>query len=271
MPTREAADRAGVRVVLVEHPGLALAVQTGLDNARPGLVAFLDDDAVADPTWADRIEQAFAAAPRLGALGGRDNVDGDRDAGDESLEVGLVRRSGRVVGNHHLGHGQIREAWTVKGANMAFRTEAASGLPLARLVHGQGAQYRNELILTALVRRRGWDVAYDPRVQVDHFPARRAEGDGRQQFTPERIRLNVMNELVAFNILFPRSVGVYVLRTAVVGTRLHPGLVHMALGVARGDRAVVGRTAGTFRGLRELRRTRQLVVRALHDTRHGSS
>ena len=256
---------------MVEKPGLALAVQTGLDNAEPGVVGFLDDDAVADPHWAERIEQAFAASPRLGALGGRDNVDGDRDSGSESLPVGLVRRSGRIVGNHHLGHGKIREAWTVKGANMAFRTEAASGMPLARLVHGEGAQYRNELILTALVRRRGWDVAYDPRVQVDHFPARRAEGDGRQQFTPERIRLNVMNELVAFTILFPRSVAIYVVRAALVGTRLHPGLVHMVLGVARGDRAVMARTAGTVRGLRELRRIRHLVVRSLQEARRPSS
>jgi GT2 family glycosyltransferase len=46
----------GVRVILNQHEkGLAGGKNTGLETARGELVAFLDDDAVADPRWLERL------------------------------------------------------------------------------------------------------------------------------------------------------------------------------------------------------------------------
>lgn len=255
----------GARVTEVGAPGLALAVESAILSVESGIVAFVDDDARAHPDWSRRIEAAFLADPNLGAVGGRDNVDGDDRSGTSSLRVGLITSTGRIIGNHHLGKGTIRPAATVKGANMAVLAEAASESGLSRLVHGSGAQYRNEFILTAIVRRRGYGVAYDPRIQVDHYPARRLSGDDRQLFSPDRIRLNVTNELIGLAIAEPATVRVaYVLRMATIGTRLHPGLAHLIVGTARGSGGIWNRTRATWATLRRApsltRNARRLVA-----------
>ncbi len=174
-----AARQAGVQVTVVQSEGLALAVQTAICAAAPGVIAFVDDDAVATDDWLQRLISHFDD-PAVGAVGGRGNVDGDSQAGGEALAVGLMTRTGRVTGNHHLGHGPPRPSDTVKGANMAVRRDVALRIPLALLVRGTGAQYRNELVLTSAIRRQGLRVVYDPAAQVDHFPAARSDGDGRQ-------------------------------------------------------------------------------------------
>jgi glycosyltransferase involved in cell wall biosynthesis len=102
--TQEAASSAGARVVVVDRPGLAHAVETAIENAHSDVVSFVDDDAEALPDWVERIRDAFQSDRRLGVLGGRDNVHGDRTAGSASLVVGTLRR-GRLIGNHHLGKG----------------------------------------------------------------------------------------------------------------------------------------------------------------------
>ena len=51
--------------------GLSSARNHGWRSARGRYVAYLDDDAVADPGWLRAIHAAFTAWPRAGAIGGR--------------------------------------------------------------------------------------------------------------------------------------------------------------------------------------------------------
>ncbi|WP_062304547.1 glycosyltransferase family 2 protein [Demequina subtropica] len=223
--SRAVADRYGARVAVVDKPGLAAAIEQGIAAARTGVVAFIDDDAVPRAGWVARIAGAYAEDPRLGFLGGRDNVDGDADAGAASLPVGLLRR-GTLHGNHHLGKGPMRPADHVKGANMSFRTRAVRGLPLGDLVAGGGAQAGNELFLSFCAKRRGYEGAYDPAVVVDHYPATRAQGDERDRFSRERTRLDTRNALAAIRAFLPWWQGaLYATRMVVIGHRKHPGMV----------------------------------------------
>ncbi|MFB7375124.1 glycosyltransferase [Streptomyces sp. NPDC056222] len=66
--TRKYADR--VRYVREDTPGLAVAHNTGLAHARGEVVAFTDDDVVADPHWLTALTAPFAADPRLGCVTG---------------------------------------------------------------------------------------------------------------------------------------------------------------------------------------------------------
>ncbi|MFE5485892.1 glycosyltransferase [Streptomyces sp. NPDC056527] len=66
--TRKYADR--VRYVREDTPGLAVAHNTGLAHARGEIVAFTDDDVVADPHWLTALTAPFAADPRLGCVTG---------------------------------------------------------------------------------------------------------------------------------------------------------------------------------------------------------
>ncbi|KQX57797.1 MULTISPECIES: glycosyltransferase [unclassified Streptomyces] len=66
--TRKYAGR--VRYVREDTPGLAVAHNTGLAAARGALVAFTDDDVIADPHWLTALAAPFAADPGLGCVTG---------------------------------------------------------------------------------------------------------------------------------------------------------------------------------------------------------
>jgi GT2 family glycosyltransferase len=71
--TRELIERKyaeRVRYVCEPVPGLAVAHNTGLAAARGEVVAFTDDDVVADPRWLTELTAPFAADPRLGCSTG---------------------------------------------------------------------------------------------------------------------------------------------------------------------------------------------------------
>ncbi len=71
--TRELVERKcgeRVRYVCEPVPGLAIAHNRGLAVVRGAVVAFTDDDVVADPRWLTELTAPFAADPRLGCATG---------------------------------------------------------------------------------------------------------------------------------------------------------------------------------------------------------
>jgi glycosyltransferase involved in cell wall biosynthesis len=261
LATQETASAAGARVVIVEKAGLAQAIETAVANATCDIVSFVDDDAEALPDWVQRIRETFAGDDALGVLGGRDNVHGDRDSGDESLLVGALRR-GRFIGNHHLGKGTRRSAHHVKGANMSVRASPARNVPLAGLVTGGGAQSGNEVILSLGILSQGYSGAYDPRIQVDHHPAARASGDERTLYTRERTYIMRYNQAVAVALYRPRVVQLaFFLRGLALGDRICCGVALFVLMSIKGDTNARARMTGSldglvqgFRGARRFRR-----------------
>lgn len=264
LETRAVCERDRVRVILVEGRGVAEAIQAGLAaSAGASFASFIDDDAIPLSDWASRIQTAMAD-PSIGALGGRDNVDGDRSSGDPNTSVGLIGRTGTVRGNHHLGQGSARDVDQLKGANMTFRVEAVQNVPLTHLIKGSGAQYRFELTLCLAVSRGGRRVVYDPRIQVDHFPARRAPGDERSVFGPGRVWIDQHNLMVAVaGYGRPSQLVAVFINQVLRGNRGHPGLFLVApLVILRQDvkgpltlvlASVRGLLAGTKDGLRHRR------------------
>jgi GT2 family glycosyltransferase len=63
-------DRLDVVLLTQEQSGPAAARNTGARRARGELLAFIDDDCLADPGWLRRLGERFAREPELG-LGGR--------------------------------------------------------------------------------------------------------------------------------------------------------------------------------------------------------
>jgi hypothetical protein len=248
-PTQAVAENAGVRTVLVSEPGLAFALETAIRAASTEVIAFVDDDARAMTDWVERIRKAYAADPNLGLFGGRDNVDADRSSGDHNLIVGRLTR-GKIAGNHHLGKGTYRAAEHVKGANMSMRVAPAARVPLARLVAGTGAQSRNEFVLSLGITSQGYGAAYDPCLQVDHFPAKRATGDERTSYTRERILVQRHNEALALALYSSTlQTALYVLRALLVGDQKCCGLTVAVIKIARGEKSVLSKLTGTFQGV----------------------
>ncbi|WP_423917948.1 glycosyltransferase family 2 protein [Frigoribacterium sp. 2-23] len=247
--TQTVAEDFGVRLVLVQKPGLALAIQAAIEAACSDVVAFVDDDAQAFPDWVKRIRGTYAGNDDLGFVGGRDNVNADRNSGSENLVVGLLVR-GRIIGNHHLGKGSARPAQIAKGANMSVRRAPAKNLDLARLVAGEGAQANNELLLTFGILSQGYRGLYDPSIQVDHFPASRPVGDERLTYDRHRTRIMKLNESAAVALNFSRhEIAIYVLRSVLIGSRINCGFAALVFLLLRGDKLAFDRFAGSMSGL----------------------
>ncbi|HEX6716699.1 MAG TPA: glycosyltransferase [Pyrinomonadaceae bacterium] len=67
----QAKSPVNLRLVRETRQGNAYARNAGIDAAQAPIIAFLDDDVVADKNWVQRIKTAFDRDPQLAFVGGR--------------------------------------------------------------------------------------------------------------------------------------------------------------------------------------------------------
>jgi glycosyltransferase involved in cell wall biosynthesis len=60
-----------VKYLLERRPGVSRARNTGIEAARAPIVAFIDDDVEASPTWIASIKQVLDTHPEIDCVGGR--------------------------------------------------------------------------------------------------------------------------------------------------------------------------------------------------------
>lgn len=256
-----------LRVVLSKVSGQVAALNCGLDATNGEIIAITDDDAAPRPDWVRRIEVAFINDQRLGALGGRDwmHINGQMMSGKRSI-VGKIARSGKVIGNHHLGTGDAREVDVLKGANMSYRRDAIRNIRFDERLRGTGAQVHNDMAFSMSVKNAGWKLIYDPLVAVDHFPAERFDEDRRDAPSMVAVCNAAYNlHLTLRNHLSPMRRQVAWWWYALVGTRAYPGLVHVFLALCSKRRqAKLARWRAVRTGAIEARRVqlRESVDRA---------
>ncbi|RKP48306.1 glycosyltransferase family 2 protein [Trinickia fusca] len=243
--------------VMVDVPGQIAALNRGLDSAKGDVIAITDDDAAPRADWLERIAAAFAANPRLGAVGGRDWVhERGRLLDGQCRQVGRVMASGKIVGNHHLGVGEAREVDLLKGANMSYRRAAIAGIRFDERLRGKGAQVHGDMAFSMSVKRSGWKLVYDPRVAVDHYPAPRIDEDPRH----EQSAVAICNAAYNLHLTLREHLPPLHRLTAwwwyaLIGTRVYPGLVHAVLALAsKNGGAVRGRWRAARLGALEARR-----------------
>ncbi|GAA4784414.1 glycosyltransferase [Streptomyces ziwulingensis] len=178
--TRELVEREygeRVRYVCEPVPGLAVAHNRGLAAVRGEVIAFTDDDVVADPRWLTELCAPFAADPRLGCATGL-------------ILPARLRTPAQVLLESHGGFAKGFTPRTYdprrppadeplfpftagrfgSGAGMAFRTavlRAAGGFDPAT---GAGTRARGGDDLYGFVRvlARGHRLHYTPRALVWH-------------------------------------------------------------------------------------------------------
>jgi GT2 family glycosyltransferase len=219
-----------VRKITVAAPGVVAARNAGLAACRTDILAIIDDDTAPHPDWIVRVIDHFARDLTLGGLGGRDRChDGERFDDRQEPVVGRIRWHGRLVGNHHLGFGSVRDVDYLKGANMTFRTVALVGKRFDERLRGDGAGPHEDMAFSIAVRRGGWRLAYDPMVLVDHYAAKRDEP--RHYVSVGRIGNTTEFSNHAFNIVVavwedlsaPRRMA-FVIWYLLIGTRTCPGV-----------------------------------------------
>jgi GT2 family glycosyltransferase len=164
-------------VVILENTGpkgLSGARNTGAAAATAGIVAFLDDDAVAAPDWLERLT-ALYDDPDVLAVGGRvlpDWETGRPDYFGEELDW--------IIGCTHRGLPKVAaEVRNVIGANMSFRSQVLQvvggfNTSLGRQNSLPLGCEETEICIRAVIGSPGGRVVYEPAALVNHFvPAQR--------------------------------------------------------------------------------------------------
>ncbi|MER7485203.1 glycosyltransferase [Streptomyces sp. NPDC126497] len=178
--TRELVERAygeRVRYACEPVPGLAVAHNRGLAAARGEVVAFTDDDVVADPHWLTELTAPFAADPRLGCVTGLILPARLRTPAQVLLESHGGFAKGFTPTTYDPGDPPRDEPlfpFTAgrfgSGANMAFRTEVLRAVGGFDPATGTGTPARGGDDLYGFVRvlAQGYRLHYTPRALVWH-------------------------------------------------------------------------------------------------------
>jgi len=187
-----------VRYVLEAVPGLDFARNRALREASGEVVAFLDDDAVAERSWVAATKRAFAASPTLGACTGCVTALGSGSEGERLFEAngGFARgtipiRLPRDAEAHALGRYAPLIAWSISvgsGCSMAVRRKAVLGLggfdealDLGAYLPGGG-----DLDILWRLLDAGAEVLYDPSVRARHEHRADRDAAARQIFGHNR-------------------------------------------------------------------------------------
>ncbi len=233
----------GVRAVVVDRPGVVAAMTAGARSAGGELIAFLDDDTEPTPGWLGAC-LAHLADPRVGAVSGRDVVEGEEHDPPE-LDPGRISSWGRMRGNHHLGTGPPRDVQVLKAANLVFRREA---LAFPEGLRGNGAQTHFEVAVCLNAVSRGWRLIYDPTIHVRHRAAARPAGEGRHDPSPAAVSDASYNLVRSICATQPRLTARRAAYGVLIGDRAVPGVGRAAVAALRGDRALARRLAPSLRG-----------------------
>ncbi|WP_374227537.1 glycosyltransferase family 2 protein [Streptomyces sp. AC627_RSS907] len=166
-----------VRYVCEPLPGLAVAHNRGLAAVRREVVAFTDDDVVADPHWLTELTAPFTADPRLGCATGLILPARLRTPAQVLLESHGGFAKGFTPRTYDPRHPPADEPlfpFTAgrfgSGANMAFRTTALRAVGGFDPATGAGTRARGGDDLYGFVRvlAQGHRLRYTPSALVWH-------------------------------------------------------------------------------------------------------
>src|SRR5262249_6573654 len=147
--------------------GLSGARNTGIAAATREIVAFLDDDAVADPTWLDELCQPYQRA-EIAVVGGR-----VVPRWDDQRASWFPPEFDWVIGCTYAGHPDEGAVRNVIGANMSFRRsvlERVGGFDdaVGRIASHPSGCEETELCIRVGQQLPGAVIWYAPAAVVHH-------------------------------------------------------------------------------------------------------
>lgn len=216
----------------------------GIEGLREDIVAFIDDDAFAAPTWLAELTRPYAD-PAVAAVGGRALNDQPGEETEGLGEIGLLLPDGRLTGWFAADPGRVVDVDHMLGANMSVRLDAVRTLGGIRDFY-PGTCLREETDIALRMRRAGMRVVYAPAAVVRHVAGDYAKGrrfDARYSYFGARNHVVLLATTLGWNDPHVRRY----FRTAAVGAarELRGGLARFAS--RRGLRARLQGFAGGVR------------------------
>jgi GT2 family glycosyltransferase len=159
----------GVRVIETAQRGLAAARNTGMEAADGEVIAYIDDDAIADPDWLSHLAATFASGP-FAAVGGPNVLPPNSNWIAECVANAPGGPTHVLVSD--------REAEHVPGCNMAIRKDAL------RSIRGFDPQFRaagDDVDVCWRLLDSGHKIAFSPGAVVLHHRRPTVRGYLRQQ------------------------------------------------------------------------------------------
>lgn len=197
---REVTD-ARLRIVAEPRRGLSVARNTGLEAARGSIIAYTDDDAIADPQWISTLIRPFFEHPDVACVTGLvlpAAIDTDAqllfeefgafDKGFERVVWTMRQEVSELAALGQLGDGGVLFPYSAgvygSGNNMAFRTQWLHDHGKFDVALGAGSLTRGgedlESYLTVMLN--DGVLVYEPAALVRHFARSDMEGLRKQMF-----------------------------------------------------------------------------------------
>ncbi|GLI27361.1 hypothetical protein ARHIZOSPH14_16030 [Agromyces rhizosphaerae] len=146
----------------------------GVEGVRQDVVAFIDDDAFAEPEWLEELLKPYAD-PAVAAVGGRARNEQPGEEDEGIGEIGLLLPDGRLTGWFAADPGRDVDVDHMLGANMSVRMSVVRELGGIRDLY-PGTCLREETDIALRMRRAGWRIVYAPRSVVLHVAGTYARG-----------------------------------------------------------------------------------------------
>ncbi len=152
----------------------ATARNIGYTLTSGEVLAFVDDDAYAEPEWLERL-LPFFEDPTVGGVGGRQirHQPGELEEGIDA--IGRLQADGTLTGHFAADPGRPVPVDHLLGANMSFRRAALERIGGIRDGY-RGTCIREETDLCLQVTAAGYRLVYAPDAVVEHVAAPYAKG-----------------------------------------------------------------------------------------------
>jgi GT2 family glycosyltransferase len=215
----------------------------GVSELTEDIVAFLDDDAYAEPDWLERLLAHYGDG--VAAVGGRaiNGQPGEEVEGAD--QIGLLSDDGRLTGYFAADPGRPVDVDHLLGANMSVRVTVIRELGGIRDFY-PGTCLREETDIALRIRRAGMRIVYAPDAVVRHVAGTYARGrrfDNRYRYYAARNHVVLLTTTLGADDPRVRRY----LRSAFTGMRRNVGSSFSALRERHGAGAKLHGFAGGFR------------------------
>ena len=167
-------NKFSVEVIVSEPPGLSQARNTALDYVNDGIVAFIDDDALASELWAFSLLNTFRSDSNIACVGGKVIPKWPQELSQPAwMPDEFLWFLSMISWEGSTSRPLKSNEWLV-GANIAFipsRMKQATRFDtnLGRNGTNQGLLSNEENLFVSELKSQGLGIFYDPNAFVEHI------------------------------------------------------------------------------------------------------